>query len=108
MTLLESPQARLLARLMSDLSEDYFCAGWLGGCEYALWADLTGAQVRGQKGWAISAEEKEELRVAHELAGGWIVWSDQVQGRAYLTTGEWLAHLACTNDSSPEQTKTLR
>jgi hypothetical protein len=99
MMLKENPKARLLARLMGDLSEDYFCAGWLTGCEYALWADLTGAEVKGQKGWGISVEEKEELRVAHELAGGWIVWSNEVQDRAYLPTDEWLAHLACTSDS---------
>jgi len=53
MTLKESPQARLLARLMSDISEDHFCAGWLIGCEYALWADLTGQEFAGERAWGI-------------------------------------------------------
>jgi len=96
MTLKESPQARLLARLMSDLSEDYFCAGWLIGCEYALWADLTGSKVHGEAAWGISVEEKEELRVAHELAGGWIMWPQDTPDRTYLTTEEWLSHLCGT------------
>jgi len=104
MTLKESPQARLLARLMSDLSEDYFCAGWLIGCEYALWADLTGTEVCGERGWGLSEEEKEELRVAHELARGWIIWSDEVRGQVYLPTAEWLAHLASATDSAKLRT----
>lgn len=29
--------ATLLARLMSDISEDCWCAGWMSGTEFALW-----------------------------------------------------------------------
>jgi hypothetical protein len=87
------PEARLLARLMSDLSEDYFCAGWLDGCEYALWADLTGSVSEDEKGWGISEADKEELRVAQQLAGGWIVWSEEKGETEFLPLKDWLEHL---------------
>ncbi len=87
------PEARLLARLMSDLSEDYWCAGWLVGCEYALWADLTGHPVAGHEPWGISQSEREELQVLHGLARGWIVWSEEERGEVYLSTAEWQEHL---------------
>ncbi len=89
---MNSAAARLLARVMSGLSEDYFCAGWLGDCEYALWADLTGyEEIAGVKAWGITQEEKDELRLAHEVAGGWIVWGEG--GETYLSNKDWQEHL---------------
>jgi hypothetical protein len=98
MPMLTQPAERLLARVMGDLSEEYFCAGWLTDCEYALWADLTGQDVAGVQCWNISDEEKKELRLAHEMAGGWIVWSDEDGGRKFLSDEDWLRHL--TNRSA--------
>jgi len=100
MTLQNNAKARLLARLMSDLSEEHWCAGWMSNCEYALWSDMTGREVRGRMGWGLSKEEVEELRVAHELAEGWIMWSDELGETVYLPTEEWLAHLASMEDAS--------
>jgi len=100
MTLQNNAKARLLARLMSDLSEDHWCTGWLSHCEYALWGDLTGEEVPGHKGWGLSEEEIEELRVAHELAEGWIMWSNEQGEKVYLPTKEWLAHLASMGNAS--------
>jgi hypothetical protein len=34
--------ASLLRKLMSGISEDYWCAGWLSGLEYTLWDAVTG------------------------------------------------------------------
>jgi hypothetical protein len=79
---------------MSDLSEDYFCAGWMSDCEYALWADLTNQEIAGVKPWKITEEEKEELRLAHEVAGGWVIWSDEAGGTMFLSDEDWLKHLA--------------
>jgi hypothetical protein len=91
---LNTPAARLLYRVMTGISEDCWCAGWLVDCEYALWANLTGKDVVGVKAWRISVHEVEELRLAHEVAGGWIVWSDERRGLIFLTTEKWLEHLA--------------
>jgi hypothetical protein len=94
MELQDNPKARLLARVMRDLSEDHCCAQWPVGCEYALWADLTGSVVNRRKGWGISEEDKEELRILHELAGGWVISTDDAPYYRFLTTDQWLAHLA--------------
>jgi len=90
---INNSNARLLARGMGDLSEEYFCAGWLTGCEYALWGDLIGRDVAGVQRWSITDEEKTELRLAHEMAGGWIVWSDEAGDRKFLSDEDWLRHL---------------
>jgi hypothetical protein len=87
-------EARLLRRIMSDLSEEYLCAQWPVGNEYKLWGDLAGESVCGEKPYGISPEEKEELHIAHELAGGWLRWSEEAGEIVFLTTEEWLAHLA--------------
>ncbi len=102
MSMLKGPQAGVLARVMSGLSEEYYCAGWLIGCEYALWADMTGNEVAGVHGWKITAEEIEELRLLHEWAGGWVVWSDEVGGQIFLSDSEWLEHLANSSLASTE------
>ena len=87
-------KARLLLRLMHDLSEEHWCAQWFTGCEYALWADLAGTEVSGKRPWGISEEAREELRILQKLADGLFVWSDETRGPAFLTTNAWLKHLA--------------
>jgi hypothetical protein len=54
----KDPKVRLLKRVMSALSEEYFCAQWPDGNEYRLWADLTGEKVCGRRGFGITAEER--------------------------------------------------
>lgn len=83
-------KARLISRTMSALSEEYFCAGWLTDCEYALWADLMGVPVGSEQGWGITEEDKEDLRLAHDIAGGWVIWSETTGGRVFLSDKEWL------------------
>lgn len=97
---INTPAARLLYRVMTDISEDYWCAGWLADCEYALWANVTGEDVAGVKAWRISESEVEELRLAHEVANGWIVWSDERRGPIFLANEEWLEYLAARNARS--------
>jgi hypothetical protein len=97
---INTPAARLLYRVMTGISEDCWCAGWFVDCEYALWANLTGKDVLGVRAWRISAYEVEELRLAHEVAGGWIVWSEERRNLIFLSTGEWLEHLAVRGEPS--------
>jgi hypothetical protein len=80
--------------MMSYLSEEMWCAGWMTGCEYALWADLTGQEVAGKRAWGIAEEDKEDLRFLHEAAGGWVMWSEDAGEKVFLSTEAWLAHLA--------------
>jgi hypothetical protein len=53
---------------MSDISEDRWCAGWLGGLEYILWDAVIGRQA------ACSSEEIEQLKYLSEKCRGWIIW----------------------------------
>jgi hypothetical protein len=36
--------ALVLVRLMSDLSEEHYCAGWMGGLEFSLWRIVEGGE----------------------------------------------------------------
>jgi hypothetical protein len=77
--------AALLARLMSWISEDYWCAGWLSGLEYELWDAVTGKQEG-----VCSSEEVEQLKYLSEKCGGWIVWDDQERDTKFLPMEAWL------------------
>ena len=81
-------------RVMSALSEDFFCATWMYDCEYALWSDLQGSEAGGRKGWGISSSDREELALVHRLADGWIIWSNEEKDLRFLTTEAWLDHLS--------------
>jgi len=96
---INTPAARLLYRVMSGISEDCWCAGWLVDCEYALWANLTGKDVAGVRAWNIPEHDVEELRLAHNVANGWIVWSEEKRDLIFLSTEERLQQLAARSDS---------
>lgn len=87
-------RARLLSQVMRGLSEEYLCAQWPVGNEYKLWADLTGKPVHGETAYGISPDEKEELSLVHELADGWLMWSEEAKDIIFVSTPEWLAHLS--------------
>ena len=53
--------AALLARLMSAISEERWCAGWLGGLEYDLWDAVVGKSES-----VCSSEEIEQLKYLSE------------------------------------------
>lgn len=62
-----------LYQLMSDISEECYAAGWMGGCERGIWAMVVGdADSYGM----CSALELplDALRVYAEHIGHWIVW----------------------------------
>jgi len=88
-----TPMQRVLAKIMSEISEDAYCAGWLVDLEYKLWQVLVDG--RGEFGFAaVSEEEIEELRVLSELCGGWIVWDKDRGGRRFVPLDQWLAIFA--------------
>lgn len=57
--------ADLLRRLMSEISEEYWCAGWLIDLERVLWDAVTGKRVN-----ICSPEEIEQLKYLSEKCGG--------------------------------------
>ena len=84
--------AEALAIHMSNISEDYYCAGWLCGLEFTLWAMVQGGDRRFGLG-TVTEDEIATLRSLSERAGGWIVWDDDhdplKSGRAFVTHEEW-------------------
>lgn len=68
---------------MSDLSEDYWCAGWLADLEYELWAAVSGGRTK------FSAAEVAQLRYLSAKCGGWIVFHDAAPWRQYVPLTEW-------------------
>ncbi len=77
--------AGLLRKLMSEISEERWCAGWLGGLEYILWDVVTG-----KRNDICSPDEIEQLKYLTEKCGGWIVWDKQAINEKFVPMEEWL------------------
>lgn len=82
----KSPAAAL-ASYMSELSEECWCAGWLSGCEFALWMLANdGGGHWGQD--IVTPEAAAQLLALSEEAGGWVRWADGV-GAVFVPMDEW-------------------
>lgn len=98
---------RGLRDLMSNISEEEYCAGWLGGLEYSLWAIVVGdAETFGDLEGMRLKWYTSELRRLSELTDGWWIWSDEPfdtvtdddeeapvhldQGERFIPMSEWL------------------
>jgi len=76
--------AGLLAKVMSQLSEDHWCAGWLHDLEFDLWDALEGSgSLR------IAQADLDQLRYLADKCGGWIKWDDQRHGPRYVHADDW-------------------
>lgn len=89
-----------LYRLMSDISEDCWCAGWLIGNEYTLWemvADPAAERRYGQG--QVSERDIQAMREISAEIGGWVRWHDDHDepdfpssewGIRFIAMPEWL------------------
>lgn len=78
-----------LGRLMSDISEEHYCAGWNGGLEFDLWAIVRGGNPNYGMG-DVSPENIQELRQLSEDCGGWHDGENFVPLRNWLNQfSEW-------------------
>ena len=76
-----------LYNFMSDISEECWCAGWLGGNEYDIWQVLH----HGESPLANRHPNPRLLRLCQALSveiGGWIIWTDSPQ---FVPMPQWLA-----------------
>jgi hypothetical protein len=94
----ESPTCEELARdtllrMMREISEDCWCAGWLTDLEFTLWSAVTTGKM--ESGWGVE-EERDLLRMKylHELTGGWWIWASGEQRERFVPMDEWLAILS--------------
>lgn len=83
-TALDRDAAVMLERLMSDISEEHYCAGWNSGLDVALWNIVQGGPRRYGMD-EVSPENVAELRRLHEKSGGW--WAEEPDG--VLFTTDW-------------------
>lgn len=96
-----TPMQRVLAKLMSQISEDTWCAGWLINLEYELWQALVDGR-REHKFSAVTEAEIEELRELSDLCGGWIAY-DKDRRQTFVPLDQWLTMFAAhTQDSGPK------
>jgi GNAT superfamily N-acetyltransferase len=83
-----------LAELMSDISEDQYCAGWLTGLEYDLWALLQSSDA--ERVGAFSSTHPRDIRRLRELSAatnGWIAWVDHTDPNLkHMPLDTWEAH----------------
>ncbi|HET8564831.1 MAG TPA: hypothetical protein VFM35_13230 [Candidatus Binatia bacterium] len=76
--------ADLLLKVMSWISEERWCAGWLN-LESILWDAVTGSR----KG-ICTPEEIDELKYLSEKCGGWIIWDEHAKGERFVPMQDWL------------------
>lgn len=82
------PDWNVLAELMSDISEDHYCAGWLISLEYTLWE----AVIDNKREFGFSDIPAYNLYLLATYAdkfGGWVVW-DAAKGHKFVPMDAWL------------------
>jgi len=78
---------RALAQYMSELSEEAYFAGWMGGLEFALWQVALGARSEyGQL--VVSQAHISKLIALSQAAGGWIIFDDTL-AETWVPLQDW-------------------
>lgn len=60
-----------LIDLMSDLSEDIWCAGWLMDCEYVFWEWVQDGK---------NLPELKPIKILSDEINGWVHWPNDDKG----------------------------
>ena len=80
-----------LAELMSEISEDHYCAGWLDGLEYELWGIVSGARDNSFGFGPIERWKIKRLKALAAATGGWIERKQQAAHETFVPLNAWLA-----------------
>lgn len=73
---------------ISSLSEDFFFAGWLIGCEWDLLAIVETGEPTPT--WPIAAQDIAAFRAHRDRAsGGWVMWRDHGHGLGIADYAAW-------------------
>jgi len=97
-----TPEQAKLAQLMSDISEECWCAGWMSGTEYRLWKAITDPQD--DRHWGqdrIDDEMVEHLRRLSQSVQGWISYDAGV-GEVFVPMPEWEQRWAAISEPHPK------
>lgn len=72
---------------MSEVSENCYCAGWMGDLEYSLWRMLNDPGDSGYGQDKFSDAKKRRIASLAVAADGWWVWQDD--GPVFVSLAEW-------------------
>lgn len=85
---LDRDSAIKLRDFMSQISEDYYCAGWLMGLESKLWGIILAEEPNTFGMGSIEKKEMNELKILSEKCGGWWRFDDEY-GEIFVPIDEW-------------------
>jgi len=77
-----------LIDLMSEISEDHYCAGWMSALEYDLFGIVVGDRLNHYGLGPIDVEKIQRLRELADELDGWVHWTDD--GEKFIAKDEWL------------------
>lgn len=80
---LDIEAAKELAALMSEISENQYCAGWEAGLEFSLFAF---AYEGAEYGDGPSLKQRQGLIELARRCGGWWVWDNNLR---FIRMEEW-------------------
>lgn len=80
--------AMLLLDIMSDISEEYYCAGWLVDLEYMLWHAVE-TEERSFGFGEIPNHQIEAMKEYASACGAWWVFSEEFKGNILVPLDEW-------------------
>ena len=77
-----------LAREMSDVSEQAFCAGWMDQLEYRLWEIVHGgSREYGQI--TVSDDQIVRLRSLSRMLRGWVWFNNDFKVEEFVDLARW-------------------
>jgi hypothetical protein len=94
----------IMPLLISDLSEQIWCAGWLVDCEFELWNRVQQYKKYGcSSPWGLASSEAiqkdiEILSTASDLTQKWALWKEEGPESIDLTSWEKIFQTSASNE----------
>jgi hypothetical protein len=88
-----------LLGLMTGISEEYWCAGWMSGLEYSLWEVAAGT---GYGMGQITERQAALLRLLSEECDGWWYFHDSA-GPTFIRRDNWREKMSSVTPTPPPQ-----
>jgi hypothetical protein len=86
-----SPDARALATYMSDISEEFWCAGWMRDLEFMLWSVIEEGEAYASL--TLTRDQLATLKSLSNACKGWIVFRRDTQ-ETFVSMPEWMQTFA--------------
>ena len=74
-----------LVDMISEISDDLYCASWLKDIEYTVWLDLH----RNRPDSIPKQDAVEMIQLASDL-DGWCIWDDTLCDPVYIQMSDWI------------------